>query len=113
MVGVEQFRHLVSPKIQWRYGQHVGEYCRDEKELLQPFCEGGFSEMDNHFLQDFSVVHCFNGVALIYSVLIQKILLIKKKIIITFPALRTILDFFGTGDVKIFHREVCCFDFGL
>ncbi len=37
-----------------------------------------FFEMGDHFLQDFLVVHCCNSVALIYSILIQKTLFIKK-----------------------------------
>ncbi len=55
---------------------HVSEYCHDAKiSSTFLFC---FFEMVDHFLQDFLVVHCCNGVALIYSVMIRKTLFIKE-----------------------------------
>ncbi len=57
--------------------------------------------MANYFLQDFLVVYCCKGAVLIYSVLIQETLFIKKKIIIiTFPALLTMLTFLGLVMLK-------------
>ncbi len=89
--------------------------------------------MGNHSWQDFFIVHCCNGVALMYSVLLQKTLHIKKIIIITILALRitrlfleivmskfylssTTFNFgffLGNSDVKVLHCELFCFDYEL
>ncbi len=78
MKSVELFGCLISPKILRCCVQYVGEHCRDGKEFLWSFVRVFFFKWAIIFLQDFLVVHCCKGVALIYSAPIQKTPFIKK-----------------------------------
>ncbi len=85
---MEWFRCLISPKIWQQCVQHVASIVAMQKNFFDFFVKAVF------FMQDFLVVHCCNGVALMYNVPIQEALFKKKSIIITFPALHTTLLFF-------------------
>ncbi len=64
-----------------------------QKNFFNFFARYFFLKIGDHFLQDFLMVYCFDSVALIHSVLIQKTL--RQNHHQTFAALRTTLAFLG------------------